>query len=170
MSINLDKEFAFISLAKDEGLYPDEVIPHLQDLVKSGVALAPVIFEKLIEKYTGQKQLANESYRDFEDNSDAKTSCATYYMDSKGSESYKGCIGRAEHKIGYVRVAAYNGATSKIDFFLIPPINECRYNYQGSIYYNYNFYSEKYSNSLENYRKKTLKEVCANINRLKKAA
>jgi hypothetical protein len=126
---------------------------------------------KLVGMMTNQNALANESYRDFEDNSDAKTSSCSLYLIKR---TYKGMIGSAEHKIGYIRAAIYNEWKDDIDFFLIPPPtsrdNICSYNYQGNICYSWNMLTEKYSNGLENYRKKTLKEVCVNINSIKKAA
>jgi len=174
MAIHINKELAFIKLAIEEDLYPESIAHHLNDLAVSGVPLAPVILEKIIELRTGQSQLQNEAHRDFADNSDAKTSTCSSYVTNKGYTTHKGMIGSAEHKIGYIRAAIYNEHTRNIDFFLIPPAsskdNLINYNYHGCIPYTYNVYSRKYSNGLEFYRKKTLKEMCANINRLKKAA
>ena len=174
MAINVNKELAFIKLAIWEGLYPNDVQPYFEDLARSGVPLAPVFFEKLIAMLTRQTALANESYRDFADDSDAKTASCSEYVTNNGYCTYKGMIGSAEHKIGYIRAAIYNDETGEIDFFLIPPAksrdNLINYNYMGGIPYTYNIYSRKYSNNLQLYRKKNLKEVCANINRLKKAA
>jgi hypothetical protein len=165
MSINVAKEKAFINLAIQEGLYDNSALNCLKDLAESGVALAPFIFEKLISKLMGKKQLHNEAYRDFDDDSDAKTSSCSAYVRGQGWVNYKGAIGKAEHKIGYVRAAIYNEYTNKIDFFLIPPSNKnrCNYNYAGSIMYSYNICSRKYSNGLESYRKENLKEVCVDI-------
>jgi hypothetical protein len=170
MSFNLEKELAFIDLAVEEGVYDKEFKNYLVQFAKNGATLAPTILEHIIEKRAGLKILLNEHHRDFEDNSDAKTSCATLYMCRKIFPVYKGCIGSAEKKLGYIRAVVYNGFTKKMDYFLIPPPDDnlCNYNYQGNIHYTYNKSSGKYSNNLELYRKKTLKEICTNLNLLKR--
>ena len=165
MSINIEKELAFLQLAIEEEVYPKNCRRFMTNLIHKGAVFAPYIFEAIIENKTGMKQLVNESHRDFEDNSDSKTSCVTLYKAKGRYETYKGCISSAKNKIGYIRAAVYNGCTKTFDYFLIPPANQnaCSYNYQGNIHFNYVQSTRTYTNDLELYRKKSLKEVCKKI-------
>jgi hypothetical protein len=166
---NREKEIAFVELASDALKLPLQKRMFFMELVDEFASeFSGKIWEKIISKKAGIK-FVDEAGRDFSDGSEAKTgSTYTKYTTKNGKKypSTKGAITNLHGKTGYIRVAIYNHVKKSIDYFLLPPGHKVKCYFtasngnQGSGQFSYNISEDTYSNNLELYRVKNLKEVC----------
>jgi len=159
--INIDKELAFLDLAVDVLKFSRGKRAFIREMIlEYNQELSAKFWEKIIEKI-GKIKYKDNHHMDFSDGSEAKTSSASL---SRGRVSGK--ITNVSNKTGYIRVACYNFWKKNIDYFLLPPKHKCKMLFseatgnRGSIYFSYNRTLDTYSNNLDKYRVKNIKEVC----------
>lgn len=170
---NREKEIAFVELAADALKLPLQKRMFLIELVNDFASeFSGKLWEKIIERKARLKAIDAAGY-DFSDGSEAKTGCTwiTYSMKSNGKRypNISGNITNLHGKTGYVRVAIYNNVKKSIDYFLLPPGHKVKCYFtassgtKGTAKFSYNTKEDTYSNNLELYRVKNLKEACKNI-------
>jgi len=159
--INIDKELAFLDLAVDVLKFSRGKRAFIREMIlEYNQELSPKFWEKVIEKI-GKIKYIDDHYMDFSDGSEAKTS-STFISKS----GVKGNISNVSGKTGHIRVACYNTWKKNIDYFLMPTNHKCTVSYtksrgnKGNIHFSYNRTLDTYSNNLDKYRVKNIKEVC----------
>lgn len=169
MMQNKPKEIAFVELAADVlKMSRQEKLFFIRLVDEYNSEFSGKLWEKIISK-VGNIKLVDAAGSDFSDGSEAKTSCASKQPEQKNGKTYyriKGAITNLAGKLGWIRVAIYNYHKNDIDFFLLPPGHKVKCHFtessgnRGKAPYTYNRQNDTYSNNLELYRVRNLKEVC----------
>lgn len=169
---NRNKEIAFVELAAVSLKMPLQKRMFFMELVDD---FASEFSGKLWEKIISHKlkvKCTDVAGCDFSDGSEAKTGSTRTTYSSKNGKKYPGTSGQISNlsgKTGYIRVAIYNHVKNSIDYFLLPPKHKVKCYFaeatgnQGCAKFSYNSTEDTYSNNLELYRVKGLKEVCKKI-------
>ena len=156
------KELAFLELAKKHLMMPKAEVNFAKKyIIAFGHEFSPVFWERIASKISGSKFVDGVGY-DLENGSEMKTSSTREYYPPNGYISRRGQISNVGVKTGYICVACFNITKGSIDYFRIPPDNECqKQTYKGmqSIPFRYKK-DDTYGNSLELYRVKNEIECC----------
>ena len=160
--INIEKEFAFLDLAAEVLKISKQERAFIRQWINRGHEFSSKLWEEMIQKLAKTK-FTDVAHMDFADGTESKSACTRLDANKGG---IVGQITNVDGKTGWIRVACYNNWKKTIDFFLLPPNHTVKAYFsaatgnRGHIKFSYNRSADTYSNNLELYRVKLVKDVC----------